>query len=75
MLQKSSTILFDLDGTLIDSTEAIVTCFFDTFQDVGMPMPEEEQIKALIGHPLDYMYLHLGVPQQRVWEMVDRYKA
>lgn len=75
MSQKSSTILFDLDGTLIDSTEAIVTCFVDTFQDVGMPIPGEEEIKALIGHPLDYMYLHLGVPQQRVWEMVDRYKA
>jgi len=59
-MQKTSVILFDLDGTLIDSTEAILMCFDDSFKHFGLPTPPQEQIKALIGHPLDYMYLHFA---------------
>ncbi len=69
-----SVILFDLDGTLIDSTEAILQCFDDSFKHFGLPTPQEEKIKALIGHPLDYMYLHLGVSKEQVWDYVDVYK-
>jgi phosphoglycolate phosphatase len=72
---KQTVILFDLDGTLIDSTEAILRCFDDSFKHFGLPTPPSEEIKALIGHPLDYMYAHLGVPKERVWDFVDIYKA
>lgn len=71
---KRTVILFDLDGTLIDSTEAILSCFDDSFKHFGLPTPPEEDIKALIGHPLDFMYAHLGVPQEQVWDFVDVYK-
>jgi phosphoglycolate phosphatase len=69
-----SVILFDLDGTLIDSTEAILRCFETSFHESGLPVPQEEEIKALIGHPLDFMYLHLGIPEEKVWDFVDAYK-
>ncbi len=72
---KKTTILFDLDGTLLDSTDAILKCFDDSFKDVELTTPSNEDIKALIGHPLDYMYLHLGIEKERVWEMVDIYKS
>ncbi len=71
---KKTIILFDLDGTLIDSTEAILKCFDDSFKHFNLPTPDDEKIKALIGHPLDYMYLHLGVDKERVWDFVDVYK-
>jgi phosphoglycolate phosphatase len=67
-------ILFDLDGTLIDSTEAILKCFDDSFKQFDLPTPDDEKIKALIGHPLDYMYAHLGVDKEKVWDFVDVYK-
>ena len=67
-------ILFDLDGTLIDSTEAILKCFDDSFKHFDLPTPHDEKIKALIGHPLDYMYAHLGVEEAKVWDFVDVYK-
>ncbi len=69
-----TVILFDLDGTLIDSTEAILQCFDDSFKHFNLPTPAEDKIKALIGHPLDYMYLHLGVEEKDVWDFVDIYK-
>jgi len=68
------TILFDLDGTLIDSTEAILESFHTTFDSFGLIHPSDAQIKSLIGHPLDVMYSSLGVDEKIVWNMVDAYK-
>lgn len=68
-------ILFDLDGTLIDSTDAIVSTFHHTFEKMNYDFTgTDEDIKALIGHPLDIMYLDLGIPQEIVWDYVHAYK-
>ncbi len=69
------TILFDLDGTLIDSTEAILESFHNSFDVHKHPHPDDEAIKALIGHPLDVMYAELGVAKDEVWDFVATYKA
>jgi len=69
------TILFDLDGTLIDSTEAILESFHHSFDVHGHPHPEDEAIEALIGHPLDVMYIELGVDESEAWDFVATYKA
>ena len=67
-------ILFDLDGTLIDSTEAILESFAVAFETFGTQVPSEVLIKAQIGHPLDAMFATLGVEQHLVWDYVDAYK-
>jgi len=67
-------LLFDLDGTLIDSTEAILESFHNSFAVYDFVAPEDEEIKALIGHPLDIMYKELGVPQEQVLDFVATYK-
>ena len=67
-------ILFDLDGTLIDSTDAILECFHHSFDVYDYPKQDDEAIKALIGHPLDIMYARLGVKEDKVWDFVTTYK-
>ena len=67
-------ILFDLDGTLIDSTEAILESFHTAFRAHNAVSPSDEAIEALIGHPLDYMFAHLGVQVEKVWDFVASYK-
>ncbi len=67
-------ILFDLDGTLIDSTEAILESFHNSFKIYNKPSPKDEDIKALIGYPLDEMYRSLGVEEHSIWDYVDTYK-
>ncbi len=68
-------ILFDLDGTLIDSTDAIVSTFNHTFEKMNFDFKgNDEDIKSLIGHPLDIMYLELGVEKELVWDYVEAYK-
>jgi len=71
---KNNIILFDLDGTLIDSTEAILESFTVAFQTFSKEVPSEDLIKAEIGHPLDHMFTTLGVEEEKVWEYVHAYK-
>ena len=67
-------ILFDLDGTLIESTEAITSTFHHAFKTHGAKNPTDKEIQALIGHPLDVMFARLGVEESKVWDFVDTYK-
>ena len=46
-------VTFDLDGTLIDSTEAIVDSFNHTFDTIGDPRPSLEAIMDTISLPLE----------------------
>jgi len=69
------TILFDLDGTLIDSTEAILESFDVALSAFGEVAFDEAAIKAEIGHPLDVMFRTLGVSEEKVWDYVAAYKA
>jgi len=73
-VSKEVTILFDLDGTLIDSTEAILESFHNSFDFYKYMHPSDEEIKALIGHPLDIMYENLGIEDDKVWDFVGTYK-
>jgi len=67
-------ILFDLDGTLIDSTEAILEGFAVAFKTYGREVPADEAIKNEIGHPLDMMFPTLGIPPEEVDAHVHAYK-
>ena len=67
-------ILFDLDGTVIDSTEAILEGFRVAFETFGGDVPSDEAIENEIGHTLEDMFLTLGVAPERVDEHVYTYK-
>lgn len=47
------TVLFDLDGTLVDQFQAIYRCHVFAMQQVGLPEPTFEQVKRAIGRGLD----------------------
>jgi phosphoglycolate phosphatase len=67
-------ILFDLDGTLIDSTEAILESFDVAFKSFNDKTPKKTEIKKLIGLPLEVMFGNLGVDKSKVWDYVNAYK-
>ena len=55
-LAQCKVIAFDVDGTLTDSIEQIITCFQRTFAYANLPVPSPEAIKGTIG-----MTLELGI--------------
>ena len=46
-----SAVLFDLDGTIIDSASDITTSLAHMFSTLGLPVPPEEQLSPSSGLP------------------------
>jgi len=68
-------VLFDLDGTLIDSTEAILESFYHSLDMLNHTHElDDAAIKALIGHPLDVMFTRLGCETDKIDAHVSAYK-
>ncbi|MGE5386725.1 MAG: HAD-IA family hydrolase [Betaproteobacteria bacterium] len=75
-MKNYQLIIFDWDGTLMDSTAAIVRAIQAASRDLGLPEPSDRQARHVIGLGLVEA---LGVavpelPQTRYPEMVERYR-
>ncbi len=66
---KYKNILFDLDGTLTDSSEGIIKCVLYAYEKLGIEPPEESVRHTFIGPPLGDSFIKYGVPE------TDRLKA
>lgn len=66
------TILFDLDGTLIDHLPAIHRCYAHTLPQLGFEAPSREQVKNAIGGGLENAMLKF-IPQERLAEALAIY--
>lgn len=51
-------LIFDLDGTLIDSSHGVVEAVNYSLRQMGQPEQKPEVIKTFIGYPLEEMYPH-----------------
>jgi len=69
-------IVFDWDGTLMDSTATIVKCIQASAKDLGLPIPSREAASHVIGLGLsEAMQVVLpGVDPKYYPRMVERYR-
>lgn len=51
-MQKFKAVLFDLDGTLIDSEYFHYQCWMEILNTYDLTMPYEDWVKTYAGHPL-----------------------
>jgi phosphoglycolate phosphatase len=69
-------VLFDLDGTLVDSSPGIHASVRHAAAELGLPEPSEPQLRGMVGPPLqDGFALVLGVPVAEVPRAVAAYRA
>lgn len=76
MAERYSLIVFDWDGTLIDSAGTIAECIQESARDMGLPVPHKEQASHVIGLGL-FDSLRLAVPQltpERYPDFVAHYR-
>jgi HAD superfamily hydrolase (TIGR01549 family) len=71
-LSDYKAVLFDVDGTLVDSLAALIAGIGDSIEEFTEQRPSDSEIKRLIGTPLThFMALHAR-NQQDVKPMIDR---
>ena len=76
MAKNFDLLVFDWDGTLLDSTGAIVDAVQAACRDLGQPAPSDEHARQVIGLGLAEALRH-SVPDLRddlFPQMVERYK-
>ncbi len=44
-------VVFDVDGVILDSTQAILTNFQETAKRLGVRVPADNEIRKLLGQP------------------------
>ena len=52
MKPEFSSILFDLDGTIVDSAPGITATLAYTFERLGLPIPSPAELVAYVGPPI-----------------------
>jgi phosphoglycolate phosphatase len=70
-------IIFDWDGTLMDSEARILACLNAAFQEINQPIPDRHQARQIIGLGLDEALATL-VPQLTIGirkDLAERYRA
>jgi pyrophosphatase PpaX len=69
------TVLFDLDGTLIDSVDLIVESYQHTFRVHGLPMHSRDDILAGMGTPLRIVFGELTSDPAQIDTWIATYRA
>ena len=73
---KYRLLVFDWDGTIIDSAATIAECIRDASRELGLEVPDRERASHVIGLGLhDAMRIAVpGLPAERYPEFVARYR-
>ncbi len=69
----SKAIVFDLDGTLVDSLPDIVASFKHSFAAMNLPVPSSKEVQSEIGKPLEEMYSRFA-PSSKVMALCNEYR-
>ena len=64
-------ILFDLDGTLIDTGEGIMNSVAYTLERLGLPVPDRQTLRAFVGPPVREGFLKYGLPRQQLAQAME----
>ena len=68
-------ILFDLDGTIINSEEGITKCVQYALKAYGVDEPDLKKLLCFIGPPLEPVFQEkYGMTGQEAWEAVEKYR-
>jgi phosphoglycolate phosphatase len=70
-MRSVRTVLFDLDGTLVDSATTIVEHLAAALAEVGFAVPAADRLRKLVGPPFETALPELGLtPDQTVAAIV-----
>ena len=70
---KSINIIFDMDGTLIDSAKIAIPAFEKICPEFGMPIPDDDAITSAIGYanPHFYYRIYPNIGKNKLQKKID----
>jgi phosphoglycolate phosphatase len=68
-------VLVDLDGTITDSFPGITTTLRWAMELEGLEAPDDDAMRQVIGPPFELGLPLIGVPGDRLWAVIDRYRV
>lgn len=72
---KYNTVLFDLDGTLTDSSPGITRCAAEALDHYGIKYGSLDDLRVFIGPPLRKTFPEFGVPAEETDNAVRIFRA
>jgi phosphoglycolate phosphatase len=75
-MSRYDFVIFDWDGTVMDSTGLIASCIQDACRDEGIAVPSEEDARWVIGLGIAASMARIapGITQDRQLALADRYR-
>ncbi|MBK5239354.1 MAG: HAD hydrolase-like protein [Actinomycetales bacterium] len=71
-----TSVLFDLDGTILDSAPGIVQSLVDTFTHIGLPIPSQDELIHYVGPPLlDSLRNRAGLSEEDAQKTLQIYRT
>ena len=67
-------VLVDLDGTITDSEPGIAASLRRALQLEGIAVPTDDVLRLAIGPPFELGLPLIGVPGDRLWAVIERYR-
>ncbi len=74
IMKNYQAILFDLDGTLVESGPGIINSIKTAFERMHRPVPSKEELRVFIGPPSRVTFPKFGIPQEEVETAVSYYR-
>ena len=72
---SGKTILFDLDGTLVDPAKGIIAAYQDALGQMGCAVPDHDDLTWVIGPPLRRSFAKMLRTDQDVEQAVAAYRT
>ena len=66
--------LVDLDGTITDSFLAITGSLKLALAELGLPIPDDDALRSVVGPPFELGLPLIGVPGDQLWAVIDHYR-
>lgn len=68
-------VLWDLDGTVINSEEGITKCVQYALHACGIDEPDRQKLRCFIGPPLEPGFMErYGMSSEEAWDAVQKYR-
>ena len=74
-MRRYDYVIFDFDGTVVDTGEGILKSLQYSFKEMGREIPDLDDLKKFIGPPIHYSYTtYYNVSEEEVGMYIKKYR-